>query len=356
MDVTLNSQNRDNLLRVVKFERPDYIPMTFHINPACWHHYPREALLELQAEHSFLFPGFDSASMPHEPQLEPWLRADAPYTDPWGCVWKTTDDGILGTVVNHPLASWESFDDFHAPDPQHTLGMGAFNWDDQKRNFDETKRNEKIVSGGLEHGHTFLRLLYLCGYEKLILDMHDDSLFLRRLVEMLEEFNMSIVQRYLGFGAELISYPEDLGMQVGPMVTQEHFKKYIKPSYERLMQPARDAGVIVHMHSDGDIRQLLEDLIDGGVEVINLQDLVNGIDWIKSKLAGKICIELDIDRQQVTRFGTPEQVDALIREEVEKLGSKDGGLMMIYGMYPGVPLENAKALMNAMERYAFYYS
>ena len=145
-------------------------------------------------------------------------------------------------------------------------------------------------------------------------------------------------------------------MQVGPMVTQEHFKKYIKPSYERLMQPARDAGVIVHMHSDGDIRQLLEDLIDGGVEVINLQDLVNGIDWIKSKLAGKVCLELDIDRAQITRFGTPEQIDALVREEVEKLGSKDGGLMMIYGLYPGVPAENVKAVMDAMERYATYYS
>jgi hypothetical protein len=30
--------------------------------------------------------------------------------------------------------------------------------------------------------------------------------------------------------------------------------------------------------------------------------------------------------------------------------------MMIYGMYPGVPLENAKALMDAMEKYATYYA
>ena len=356
MDVTLNSQNRDNLLKVVRFERPDYIPMTFHINPACWHHYPVEALQELQAEHSFLFPDFDPASNPLEPQLEPWLRADAPYVDPWGCVWKTTDDGIVGTVVEHPLACWNDFEDFHGPDPRQTLGMGEFSWDDERRDLDEAKRNGKLVSGSLEHGHTFLRLLYLRGYENLMFDMHDDDALLGELIEMVEEFNMAIVQHYLESGVELLSYPEDLGMQSGPMLTPDHFKKYIKPSYERLMQPARDAGVIVHMHSDGDIRQLLEDLIDGGVEVVNLQDLVNGIDWIKSELAGKICIELDIDRQQVTRFGTPEQVDELIREEVEQLGSKAGGLMMIYGMYPGVPLENAKALMTAMERYAFYYS
>ena len=69
-----------------------------------------------------------------------------------------------------------------------------------------------------------------------------------------------------------------------------------------------------------------------------------------------MCIDLDVDRQKVTVSGTPDQVDALVREEVEKLGSKQGGLMMIYGMYPGVPLENAQALMDAMEKYTSYYS
>jgi hypothetical protein len=41
---------------------------------------------------------------------------------------------------------------------------------------------------------------------------------------------------------------------------------------------------------------------------------------------------------------------------VEKLGSAQGGLMMIYGLYPGVPLPNVKALMDAMEKYATFYS
>ncbi|MBT4101638.1 MAG: hypothetical protein HOE86_28555, partial [Gemmatimonadetes bacterium] len=99
-----------------------------------------------------------------------------------------------------------------------------------------------------------------------------------------------------------------------------------------------------------------DDLLDAGVEVINLQDLVNGIDWIQDRLAGRVCIDLDIDRQAITRFGTPEQIDALVRDEVERLGSREGGLMMIYGLYPGVPLENADALMGAMERYSTYYN
>ena len=69
----------------------------------------------------------------------------------------------------------------------------------------------------------------------------------------------------------------------------------------------------------------------------------------------KICIDLDIDRQQITPFGTPEQIDALIKEEVKKISVPEGGLMMTYGLYPGLPLENVRAVMDAMERYAAYY-
>jgi uroporphyrinogen-III decarboxylase len=122
------------------------------------------------------------------------------------------------------------------------------------------------------------------------------------------------------------------------------------------MAPAREAGCAIRMHSDGDIRALADDLVDSGVEILNLQDLVNGIDWIQSRFAGRVCIDLDIDRQNITRFGTPAQIDAHIREAVEKLGSRKGGLMMVYGLYPGIPLENVSALMDAMETYATYWN
>ena len=45
---------------------------------------------------------------------------------------------------------------------------------------------------------------------------------------------------------------------------------------------------------------------------------------------------------------------ALVREEIHRLGTREGGLMLTYGMYPGVPLENIKALMDALEDYAFH--
>ncbi|MCX5643333.1 MAG: hypothetical protein NTZ17_01415 [Phycisphaerae bacterium] len=341
----------ENTLRAIRFDCPQYIPVVFWINPACWHHYPTDALQELVSEHRLLFPGPQPP-----PAFAPWERGGKPYVDSWGCTWETTDDGITGSVTNHPLADWEALEGFTPPDPDQANGMAPIDWRQIEEKISSIRKAGEYPVGSLEHGHAFLRLSYLRGYEQLLYDMADGDLRLGRLIEMVETFSLGIVQRYVDLGIVMMRYPEDLGMQRGPLFSPGHFRRYIKPVYERLMTPAHEAGCLVHMHSDGDIRDLVDDLAVSGVDALNLQDLVNGIDWIAARLKGRVCIDLDIDRQAVTRFGGPAQIDDLIREEVEKLGSPEGGLMMIYGLYPGVPLENVNALMDALERYATFYS
>lgn len=346
---------RENILRAIRFERPERIPMSFHINAACWHHYEQNVLQDLMEEHPLLFPGFKRQETVR-PSYGLAQRQDEPYTDPWGCVWETADNGIMGSVHRHPLSDWAAFARYEAPDPNLTDGTFPVNWDDIRAHVKNGKAANALVNGGLPHGHTFLRLQDIRGYENLVLDMADGDSRLLKLIAMVEEFNCQYVMKWLALAPDMMSYPEDLGMQAGPMLSPEHFRRYIKPVYQRLMKPARDRGCVVHMHSDGDIRTLADDLVDGGVEAINLQDLVNGIDWIRARFAGRTCVELDIDRQSITARGSPRQIESLIREEVEKLGSKQGGLMMIYGLYPGVPVENIKALMDAMEKYSAHYS
>ena len=113
---------RENMLRTIRFDKPDYIPMVFHINEACWYHYPAEAVKELMAEHTFLFPDFGGGPGRAELDYTVPERAGRPFTDAWGCVWETSMNGIVGTVTKHPLESWDSFDSFTAPNPQVDTG------------------------------------------------------------------------------------------------------------------------------------------------------------------------------------------------------------------------------------------
>jgi hypothetical protein len=351
------AEQRDNLLRTVRFEQPDYIPMTFHINDSCWHHYDKAALQGLMAAHPFLFPDFERPAPDWEPEYAPYVRAGEPFVDPWGCTWETADSGIIGAVTKHPLDSWDKFADYTPPDPNKMTHWGPIDWSQQAEYIGPAISQTCLRNGEIGHNHTWLRLVDIRGFENVLFDMVDGEPRLLQLLDMLEQFNLGLVRNYIDLvGVEWIGFAEDLGMQVGPMLSPDQFRTYIKPSYQRLMGTAKDAGCLVHVHADGDLRALSEDLLECEIDVLNLQDRVNGIDWIQQTLKGHVCIDLDIDRQHVTVHGTPTDVDALIRDEVQQLGSRAGGLMMIYGMYPGVPIENAAALMDAMEKYATHWA
>ncbi len=345
-----------NLMRAARFERPDYIPMTFSINDACWQHYPQDALFGLMEAHPFLFPGFSRPKGGYRPPFAPDARADAPFTDDFGCVWSTSENGITGTVVRHPLAQWESYGAYRLPDSAHCTGMGLVDWNEEAGKAQAARAQGELVDCRLHHGHTFLRLCDLRGYQNLLYDMADEEPLLEELLARLEAFNLALVHRWLDVGAQLMRYPEDLGMQVGPMLSPAQFRRYILPCYRRLMAPAKERGALVHLHSDGDIRLLADDMLGCGADILNLQDLVNGIDWIAANIAGKLCVELDIDRQSITQFAAPEAIKAHVRGAVARLGQRAGGLALVYGLYPGVPLENVAAVMDAMEDCAGYFA
>ncbi len=344
-----------DVLKAIRFQKPERIPVFFGINGSVWAHYDHGALQDLMEAHPYLFPNFKRTETVR-PNLRPWQKAGQPYTDVWGCVWETSEDGITGTVTGHPLQTWDDFENYTPPDPAKTDGRMPVDWARQEADFRRRRKQNGLAGAGLYHGHTFLRLVDIRGYENLMYDMADGEPGLDALVEMVEAVNLDVLRRMVSWGPDWVGYPEDLGMQIGPMISPEHFRRYIKPSYSRMMAIAREAGLPVHMHSDGDIRHLLPDLLGAGVVCINLQDLVNGIDWIRDNLKGRVCIDLDIDRQKVVRFGTPRDIHDLILREVRELGSPEGGLMLRVDMYYGVPLENIAALMDALEQYSTYWS
>ena len=339
---------RENILRTIRFEHPAHIPVTFSVNASVFTAYDPHAVEELLESHPIIAG--------KERMRWDLVEAKAKeqyhnrFFDEFGVEWEESIQGMRGAVCSHPLADFSKIKEYQFPALPH------FDAEAERAAVAKRKADGIFTAAGLPHGHTFLRLTDLCGYENVLMGMIDDDEDLKLLLEKLEAYNTAFTDHWGKCGFDMVYLPEDLGMQVGPMISPDLFRRYIKPIYQHMMKPLRESGSIVHMHSDGDIRDLADDLTDGGVDVLNLQDLVNGIDWIKEKYAGNTCIDLDIDRQKITVFGTPAEVDALIREEVEKLSSPAGGLMLVYGWYAGTPLENVKALMDALEKYMFYWN
>ena len=153
---------RENYFKAVRFDNPQYVPVIFAINRSCWQNYDQAALKQLMAEHKLLFPDYEYSDEPVRPDFAPWFKGK-PYTDDWGCVWQTTEDGIVGTVIDHPVKDIEAVDDFPIPDPDKSMGLGPIDWQQEAARFDKLRTEGKVTIGGLRHGHTFLQALRSAG-------------------------------------------------------------------------------------------------------------------------------------------------------------------------------------------------
>lgn len=348
---------RENRLRAWRRQGPEHLPIASGVPFVRWADFGYdEAEIEAACmRHPILFPGYQKGNIEknriHGFATRGEIRANEQFVDPWGCGWYTTCDGMVGTVKDHPLADWAALENFRAPDPDKTDGVNALDWAALKQTAEHPDRENFFFGLGIPHGHTFLRVQDLRGYENFLFDMADEDERIEKVLDTVTSFHEELIRRFIALRPDAIYIPEDLGMQNCPMISPELFMRYISPCYDRLIRPIKQAGILVHEHSDGYILDLTDELIRLGSDVINMQDLVNGIDNIQKQLKGRVSIDLDIDRQNITVHGSPKDCREHVRECVEKLGAKEGGLSLTYQPWPVTPVANMDAVWGAMEEY-----
>jgi len=347
--------HRENYLRMARFEGPEWMPCAVAISGATWTQL-RGELEDVLVRHPILFPGFEKGQRDWSKAEAELFRAErTQFTDNWGCVWGVEIDGLEGIVYGHPLDDWSKLDTWRAPDPLTQADRAPMDWETHRRNTAAAKEQGSLTAGGMGHGFLFMRLYYLRGFENLMVDIGTDEPKLQELIGLITDHTEVVVRQWLGMGVDVMEFAEDLGLQDRSALSPAQFAKWVTPAYQRVMQPCRGAGALVALHSDGHVMELMDEFIRCGVDIINPQDLVNGIDNLAREVKGRMCIRLDIDRQSIVPFGTRQEIHDLIEEEVRKLGSPQGGLEMICGVYPPTPAENVDALCEAMEEFRTWW-
>jgi len=190
--------------------------------------------------------------------------------------------------------------------------------------------------------------MFLRGFENLMLDRATDEPRLGKLISIVEDYNVAVIDRVLEMGAEYLACGEDLGMQQALPMSPPMWRKFIKPSYEKMFGPCRDRGVPIFLHTDGHILEVIGDLIETGVRIINPQIRANGLDGLVECARGKVAIRLDLDRQ-LFPFARPSEIEDHIGQVYEALYMPEGGLTLFAEIEPDVPLENVEAVCAALE-------
>ena len=343
----MSLSERDNFIRAVEFRHPEWIHVRGRILPAAWRRH-RESLESIVIDHPRIFGVHERSSVDFDSLPEAYGGREY-VRDNWGCLWRNAQPGFLGQVVEHPLADNRAFASYEPPDPDLKTDFGDRDWDECRERLDRA-RNRGLLAEG-DGGRLFDLLYGLRGFENLMIDLIEGSGELRELLKLVLEHKVRLVEHWMDIGVDIVNFHGDIGTQRGSMISPALFRRHIKPLYREIFEICRTGGAHVFYSSDGNLLEIVEDLIECGVTLHDPQFRANTLEGIARTYRGKLCVLVDLDQQHILPFGDPETVRNHVAKVVNTLASPEGGLMVYAEIQPTYPVENIVALCEALEEH-----
>ncbi len=256
--------------------------------------------------------------------------------DEWGAVWHNIGVCNLGEVKDFPLKSWDDFDNFKIPD----IGE-ARRWKSVEPAREEAG-DRFLIGGGIS---IYERVHFIRGLRNTWMDVYLERENLKRLLDILVDMNLAAIERYADAGVDGYMFCDDWGLQNNLMVAPEIWHDIWQPRYARIYQAAHDAGLLTFLHSCGYIVDILDGLIDAGLDVIQMDQQENmGLELLGERFGGRITFWNPVDIQNTMARGNPDEIRAYCRKMVALFGRPEGGFLARWYADPAGAGHSQKAI------------
>ncbi len=259
------------------------------------------------------------------------------FTDPWGCGWENRTRGILGQVRCFPLNDWDDLKNYTPP--FDLIGKGFEKVPDTL-----AATPDKFHLGIIPP--LFHRMCWLRDPTLAFMDFYTNPDEIMAMRDIVHEFNMRHLKELLKYDYDAIFIGDDWGMQSQLFIRPEMWREYFKPCYAEYFALARDAGKLAFFHSDGYIIDIIDDLIEIGIQALNCQVACMGVEELGKRFAGRICFWGELDRQHLLPNGTPDAIRAAAKKNLKHLATPEGGYIHQAELNADVPFENVRALFE----------
>jgi uroporphyrinogen decarboxylase len=194
------------------------------------------------------------------------------------------------------------------------------------------------------------------GMENLLFDYALDPSLVHKLASITTDFNLAAIEHAASIGIDAIAVEGDLAGSENLIMSPDHFKEYVKPYLAKIVEYSHSKGLKIIKHSDGNIWQILDDLLEVGFDGIHpIQPQCMDISEVKEYLKDKACIIGNIDCQELLPNGSTDEVDRIVKETINT-ASPGGGYIISSSnsIHPGVRPENYIAMIEAVHKYGYY--
>ncbi len=285
-----------------------------------------------------IVPQFGSAS--GEPAR--WLD-ERTFEDVWGACFRMGDDGRYREWLSGPLEDAQTVADIERFEILTAVEISEP--DDYARQVAASKANEMFVFANLEN--PFRRLWNLRGYQNALMDYLANVDVLEAVYDSLYALYTEMALRMARADVDMIRVVGDIAMQDRIIMGPDLWRRFDKPRMAELIAAARAVkpDLVLFIHSDGKLTDLMDDLIEIGFNVINpIQPECMDPVEVKQRWGDRITLHGCISIQRTLPFGSADdvrrEVDALIRQ-----CGYNGGLVLLpsNNIQPDTSIENILA-------------
>ena len=283
------------------------------------------------------------------------------YTDEWGITHHyPKENGLYYSTVKSPLDGDSTSPDEivgHAwpdtGDPARIAGL---------RELAEQYRaqGKAVVIKGVLAG-IFEMAQRIRGMKNCLIDLLTDEASTCALFDKLLELKLAFWETALSELADVVdvvSEADDYGTQASQLMSPEHFRRYMKPRLSTLFGriKALAPNARVFFHSCGNVRPLLPDFIEVGVDILNpVHITATGMEpaALKRDFGSDLVFwGGGVDTQGVLPTGTAQEVRDDVRRNVEALAAGGGYVFnTVHNIQADVPPENIAAMWEALREF-----
>lgn len=283
-----------------------------------------------------------------EDQKTQMISSDT-FRDEWGIVWRKEPSG-LDYPIDGPIKSEKDLDKYRPPDADAPWRLQTLT--EYVKRF---KREKAIVFLGhdaFEFSHYLLG-----GMDKLFFYYISNPDFVHRLAQMVIEYKCQVMQNAVDAGADILLTGDDYAGRKGTFMSPQHFREFILPYLKMAVDVAKKNRVPFIKHTDGNLWQILDDLVTSGIDALDPVEPIARMDigQIKKKYGDRICLIGNVDCTEILTHATTSEVEEAVKETVAK-ASPGGGhiLASSNSIHPAVKPENYKKMIEVARKWGTY--
>jgi len=326
--------SREIVQRCIEFRDPPRIAMHFAVDPINGRTWP--------------FTDFASAAVRPDPDFV----SQNPHESEWGVVMETLDPASMGEPRGNPLGEgWHLLDTYRFPDftkPSRYVNL-------------QQETAALHAQGKYVYGHIPSLMLLpaaLRGMENWFLDHVAAEESLCRLLDLIVEARLAIIDHYHQAGLDAVITWDDMGTNERELVSTAMFRRIYLPRYTRTNDALHERGMHFIHHCCGYVRGYMDMFIEGGCDVLQLdQPDLMGIDWLGEHYGGRICFWNCVDIQKTMPYGDLRAIADEAHRQVWRLGNFGGGFMVKAYQQPEavrITIESSEAQFQAFMKHAHY--